>query len=233
MPYIPLLLDLHVPVAVRDLISKVFDKSLLEARTVLMARLPDQGPQGSMQLAQATVLLAIADGAAQLLHPGTGKKMREGERFQDFFRQNAPWSLDPPDGLSVDEACDFLWNEARCALIHRLGIRGNLRDPRTPKLLTVKFGNAFSAPLDDALMTIERLTTQRPCTEATIRKNETRYVLWLESFYWMLRMTIVSALSTPEKAIAVQDWVSSGDFDPLLRKQKKMLSLAAAAPVTT
>jgi hypothetical protein len=64
MPYIPLPLGDHVPVAVRALIAAVVDSALKETRSIMEIDPPaDAGPKGHLQLSLAKLLLSAIDGA--------------------------------------------------------------------------------------------------------------------------------------------------------------------------
>ncbi len=131
--------------------------------------------------------------------------MKDGERFKGFMKENFPWKLDPPDGLSVDDACAFVWHDARCALLHRFGMRSQ-------PLLLMKIGRMFSLD-DDRLTALESDVKQRPYSESSVRRNGERTVLWIEAFYWSLRQAIPRSLGTKERADAVSEWIRSGEWD--------------------
>jgi hypothetical protein len=215
LPYQNIPLGDHVRGAVKYVVREVIDPYLYEFRFLLTVQHPEQGPKGSLQRLLAALLLAATDGAAQLLHPG---EMKDGDRFRSFVKTYFPWEEDKPDGLSVDEACEFLWEEVRCAMLHRFGMR-------TRPLLATKLGRCFV--LDDARVTaIEASLTERPYSETSVCRNAERTVLWIEPFYWALRIAIPRSISTKEKADAVCAWIESGDWDRT-RKRGKQTALAA------
>jgi hypothetical protein len=213
LPYQPLSFGSHVPEALSAFVRGVIDPRLSEFRFLLTVHHPEQGPRGSLQGSLAALLLVTTDGAAQLLHPGS---MDNGKRFKEFLKQNCPWELDAPDGLTVDEACEFLWDEARCPLLHRFGLRA-IVDRQTKAL---KYGRMFTN--DDAGVTqLECLVDDRPYSEPSIKRDAERTVLWIDSFYWALRIAIQRSINTPEKADRVLDWINSGQWDPIKRRQLK------------
>lgn len=203
MPYIPIPLADHVTGISEKFVRGVVDRHFAEFRFLLTVQHPEQGPKGSLQRILATILLAATDGAAQLLHPG---KMQNAVRFKGFLKGNYPWHLDTPDGLTIDEACDFLWDDVRCPLLHRYSMRAQ-------PLLQLKFGRLLVAD-DDRITKLEQSLTERPFSVTSVRRNAERTVLWIEPYYWSLRLTISQALSTEEKADAVSKWIASGDWDP-------------------
>ena len=216
MPYQPIPLNQHVQTDVVYLVRNTVDPLLSEFRFLLTVQQPDQDPKGSLQRSLAVLLLSIADGAAQLLYPG---QMEDGVRFQSFLKDNCPWTLDSPEGLTVEEACSFLWEEARCPMLHRFGVRSNIHKQKD-SLRIVKFGRIFSS--DDASITdIEMLSGKRPYSHPSIKRDESHTILLIESFYWALRMAIEKTLNTEEKSNAVDAWLKSGQWD---RKSKQKSS---------
>ncbi len=205
MPYQQIPLCDHVLGEVKHVVRDVIDPYLSEFRFLLTVQRPDQGPEGSLRRLLVALLLAATDGAAQLLHPNPPKReLGEGERFKGFLKSNFPWELDKPDGLTIEEACDFLWDEVRCATLHRFGLRSQPR-------LRMKFGRRHS--LSDADVTrLETELSQRP-SSVSLRRNQQRTVLWIEPFYWSLRHAIARAVSTREKADSACAWIRSGAWD--------------------
>jgi len=209
MPYQPIALGDHVAGIAEGFVRSMMDQYFAEFHFLLTVQDPKQGPKGSLQLMLATILLAATDGAAQMLHPG---KMENGTRFKGFLKSSFPWHLDKPDGLSVDEACDFLWDDVRCPLLHRYAMR-------TSPLLQLKFGRLFSAD-DDGITNIEQSLTERPYSVTSVGRDAQRSVLWIEPFYWSLRLAVGQSLSTKEKADAVSEWIASGAWDPTRKRVK-------------
>jgi hypothetical protein len=210
MPYVPLPVRDHVPEPVRALIASVVDPTLKEIRFIMAVKPPaDTGPEGILQLSLAKLLLSAVDGAANLFVPGD---MGEGDRFRSFMRDNFPWDRVEFGGeLAVREwACDFMWDSARCAVIHRYGLhtKGDLR----------KFGRLFTIG-DEALTALE--LGQEP-GKPFFENHPDRTVVWIEPLYWSLRRAIVSALDTPDKAAVVAAYLKSGAWD---RKGGKPRSL--------
>src|SRR5262245_50236799 len=129
MPYVRLSLPDHVPAPLRDLIADVVDRALEEIRFIMAIDPPaNVGLQGHLQLSLAKLRLSAIDGAANLFVPGD---MGDGVRFRRFMRENFPWDRVEFGGeLAVREwAYNFMWDSARCALIHRFGLhtKGDLR----------------------------------------------------------------------------------------------------------
>jgi hypothetical protein len=209
MPYQPIQLASFVPIEVASLINEKINPFLEEIRFLFTIQKPDQGPKGSLHRSLLILLLAAADGASQLLYQG-GKKTTNGKKFQNFIKENFPWELDAPDGLTKDDACKFLWEEVRCPLFHRYSLRIKTNQADFGQ---TKFGRIFTTD-DERLTQLEQLTNERPYSDPTFRRDKTRTVIWIDSFYWALRIAIVRSLNTPEKASAIRDWILSGEWDP-------------------
>jgi hypothetical protein len=213
LPYQKIRFDRHVSKEIVSLVRDVIDPFLSEFRFLLTVQHPEQGEKGSLQRPLASLLLASIDGAAQFLQPGS---MNDGKRFQRFLRRNCPWELDKPRGLTVEEACEFLWNEARCPMLHRFGVRSNKSKHGDPRRV-LKFGRAFA--LNDADVTRHEMSwDNRPFTEPSIKRDTKRTVLWIEPFYWSLRIAIQRSVDTPSKSANVTEWLTSGRWDPSTEK---------------
>ena len=145
---------------------------------------------------------------AQTLEPGS---LHDGERFKKFLERYYPWDRDKPDGLSIEEALDFLWNDARCPLLHRLGLKIIDNENPSPGEET-KFGQIFSIT-DEKLEKLEKIKDERPYSSNSIRRNEERTVLWIESFYWGLRIAIENALNNQENWKEIIAHIKEGKFD--------------------
>jgi hypothetical protein len=197
MPYVPLSLPDHVPEPViRQVIRPVVDVALREIRLIMMIGDPESGPKGALQLSIARLLLSAIDEASNLLVSG---ERHNGPRFRRFLRENFAWERIEAEQASV---CEFMWESARCALIHRYGLHttGDLR----------KFGRLFSID-DSALTALEE--GQEP-SKPFFERDAKRTVVWIEPLYWGLRQAIVKALDTPAKAVAVVAHLKSGQWDP-------------------
>lgn len=209
MAYVPLRIPDDCPPNVAGMVSYVIDPAFREFHHLLTVRDPDQGPKGSFQRSQAILIVALADGAAQLLYPG--ERLRDGERFQAFLKQYYPWSRDEPQGFTRESATEFLWTEVRCSLLHRFGLRhgqGKLH----------KFGNVHTL----AELRVEKLERddERPFSESFLSQNAERTVLWVEAFYWGLRQAVEATLrEPPERLQEMDEWISSGQFDRSKRRK--------------
>ncbi len=207
MPYQPITLPEHVSPALVVFVKDIIDPFLEEFRFLLTIQKPDQGPKGSLHKPLSMLLVAATDGASQLFHSGV-KKPSKSTLFKSFVKNNFPWEIDTPEGLNVDEVCEFLWNEVRCPMFHRYNLRTCSSD--TPRI--TKFGRMLTT--DDAKLTaLEQQTSQRPYSDPTFKRTENKTVVWIDSFYWALRIAIVRAVDTPEKAQAVEAWIESGKWD--------------------
>jgi|GEM_PF-2643282 len=212
MSYIQIELPDSLPINIIAVVREVIDPLFEEFHFLLTVRRPDQGPKGSFQRMQAIVLVALADGAAQFFWPVP--KLNQGDRFKAFLKQYYPWDADKPEGLTQDDAVNFLWNDVRCAMLHRYGVRHG-----ADRLL--KFGNMFGLS-ENEVEEVER-AQERPHSEPFLQRNEERTVLWIENFYWGLRQAIQRVINEkPEYLIKIDQWIVDGKFD-----QKKKSNVIA------
>jgi hypothetical protein len=197
MPYVPLQIGDHVTAPLRDLVKGTIDQAFREIRLIMTFADPDQGPKGSLQISIAILLMAATDGAAQILIPGI---MSNGTRFKKFVVDYFSF-----DGVETpkEEVADFLWDGTRNALLHRFGLH-------TSDAMK-KFGRMFTIS-DDDLEKVERYPS-RPYSVPFFVCVDERTVVWLEAYYWELRQAIIKALDTPDKVLAVEEWIRSGKWD--------------------
>jgi hypothetical protein len=128
------------------------------------------------------VLLATVAGAStQLLHtPGKGTGARFRECLVSFF----PWDIDPPRGVSNEEAAKILYDVFRNPMVHFLGLN-KATDP------IVKIGHVFRGT-DDAEQRVEQLErlTVKPYSDPCLVVTPEKRVLWLDPFYWGVRRLV-------------------------------------------
>jgi hypothetical protein len=185
MAYVELDLPNTIPNTVLTVIRKGVEPLLQDVHWMLamvIAEPTDTAPRRQLQVPIAHVLLATVAGvSAKLLHaPGKGT----GDRFKECMTRFFPWDVDPPTGVSNDEAAKILYEIFRNPLVHYLG----LNRASAP---VVKFGQVFRGT-DDAenrVEELERLTVKpysAPCLVVTPEKR----VLWLHPFYWGVRKLV-------------------------------------------
>jgi len=210
MAYIPIPKPTALSPYIMEVIEHVLDPCFEEIHYLLTIRRQDQGPKGSYQKTQAMVLIALADGMAQLFI--ADGKIQVGDRFKKFLEKYYPWDKDMPDGFSRDEAVNFIWDNYRCPLFHRLGLR------HSPDNL-IRYGNVFSRS-EDEIESIESCEI-RPSTCAFLEKKNSKegveYVNFLvESFYWGLRQAITNVFNEPREELdKIENRIRSGDYDPI------------------
>jgi hypothetical protein len=127
------------------------------------------------------LLATVAGVSAKLLH-APGKK--DGERFKECVGRFFPWDIDPPTGVSNDEAATILYKVFRNPLVHSLGMNG-VGAP------VVQIQQIFRGTHDaeNRVEELERQTVKPysvPCLVVTPEKR----VLWLDPFYWGVRKLV-------------------------------------------
>ncbi|HEY7747509.1 MAG TPA: hypothetical protein VH933_02415 [Aestuariivirgaceae bacterium] len=209
---------MHVSPMLRDhVLANIVEPVFKEFHLLLQVADPQQGPKGSMQRSLAVLILSAIDGAAQLFQPG--KDLGTGQRFTRYVETNFPWSLDFPTGFTIPEAAEVLYKDARCPIIHRFGASsgGNW----------LKYGKAFTITAEE-VEAIERRIDLRPYSKPSISRDDTRIVVWLESLYWAVRLSIIKALDTPEKCEAIEEWLKSGNWDQTANRDVAMPEVSDA-----
>jgi hypothetical protein len=185
MAYVELDLSDAIPGAVRAVIRKGVEPLLQDVHWMLATIISaptDAGPGRQLQLPIAHVLLATVSGiSTQLLHgPGKGT----GTRFKECVTRFFPWDVDPPTGVSNDEAAKILYEVFPNPLVHNLGLNGTSAP-------VMKIGQIFRGTDDPETRVeeLERLTVKpysNPCLVVTPEKR----VLWLDPFYWGVRKLV-------------------------------------------
>ncbi|MBL6946317.1 MAG: hypothetical protein ISR47_06755 [Rhodospirillales bacterium] len=203
MSYVPIEFPKSTPKHVALIVDNVINALFGEFHFLLTIRNPNQGPKGSFQRTQAIVLVALADGAAQLFWPKP--HLSQGKRFREFLGHYYPWEADEPEGFTKEEALDFLWTDVRCAMLHRFGAR------HAPGK-THKYGNVFQ--LTETRVEQIESDQMRPHSEPFLQRNETRTILWIENFYWGLRQAIQKVVGeTPDRIKEIDKWIADGKYD--------------------
>lgn len=209
MAYFPIETLESTPIHLAFVVKEVINPLFHEFHYLLSLRIPDHGTMGSCQITQAIVLVALADGAAQLFW--TGKPtLGQGDRFKAFLKHYYPWEADEPVGFTRDEAVEFLWTDVRCAMLHRFGTRYK------PKR-ALKYGNPFQRS-EEEVEQIER-SQERPASLSFLQQKDTGTLLWIENFYWGLRQAIGKVVhETPERIEKIEEWIANGKFDHMAKK---------------
>lgn len=203
--YVPLKLDDSLPGQLRDYVRQVIDPAFEELRYLFTLNTPQAGPNGSLQRPILVYLLSVTDGIAQTLFKGTGGA---ADRFKGFLRDHFPWDIDPPSGLTKEEAADVVWQFYRCPFIHRLGLRYDTQGSE----LKVEVGRSFQNT-NSGLSELESLRTCRPGSESTVKKTQDKIILWLDSFYWGVRIATEHLLSESGNWTRIESWHKSGGWD--------------------
>lgn len=174
-----------LPASVRTVIRDGVEPLLQDVHWMLatvIAAPTDTAPRRQLQVPIAHVLLATVAGiSTQLLHaPGKGT----GVRFKDCVTRFFPWDIDPPKGVSNNEAAKILYDVFRNPMVHFLGLN-KAGDP------VVKIGQVFRGT-EDAEQRVEQLErlTVKPYSDPCLVVTPEKRVLWLDSFYWGVRKLV-------------------------------------------
>jgi hypothetical protein len=185
MAYVELDLPDTIPVSVNSVIRGGVEPLLQDVHWMLatvIAEPTDTGPRRQLQVPIAHVLLATVSGiSAKLLHPPS---KYSGKQFQECLTRFFPWDIDPPIGVSNEEAAKTLYEVFRNPLVHSLGLNG----AGAP---AVKIGHVLRGT-DDAENRVEELErlAVKPYANPSLVVTPERRVLWLDPFYWGVRKLV-------------------------------------------
>ena len=205
MTYVKLDLPHSLPDSVRIVIRQGIDPLLQDVHWMLatvVGEPTDIAPPRQLQLPIAHVLLATVAGVStKLFH--APEKTGTGDRFKACLIEHFPWDIDPPIGVSKDEAAKILYDVFRNPMVHRLGLN-KASDP------AVKIGQVFRGT-DDAENRVEKLEclTVKPSSEPCLVVTPEKRVLWLDPFYWGVRK-LVERWSRDEFQVSKADKKFSG-----------------------
>ena len=186
MAYVPLNLSNSLPDSVHTIIRKGVEPQLEDVHWMLATaihRPSEFGPPRQLQVPVALVLLATVDGVStRLFHPE--ECMKTGKRFKECLNRYFPWDIDPPTGVSSEEAAKILYDTFRNPLVHFLGLHQS-KDP------AVRIGQSYPWS-DDAEIGVESLERSRckPASEPCLVVTPDKRTLWLGPFYWGVRTLI-------------------------------------------
>ena len=185
MVYVPLALPNSLPESVHTAIRIGVEPLLQDVHWMLatVIRNPtNDAPPRQLQLPIALVLLATVAGVSKkLFHiPADGDRVRFVECLNRYF----PWDIDPPTGVSSEEAAIILYKVFRNPLVHALGLH-RAGDS------AVKINQVFRGTDDpeNSVEELERLKT-KPYSEPCLVVTPEKKVLWLDSFYWGVRKLV-------------------------------------------
>ena len=185
MAYITLDFPNTLPDSVRTVIREGVEPLLEDVHWMLATVITnptDIGRRRQLQVPIAHVLLATVAGVStQLFHaPGKGTGARFTECLVTFF----PWDIDPPTGVSNEQAAKMLYEVFRNPMVHYLGLN-KVTEP------VVKIGQVFRGT-DDAETRVEKLErlTVKPYSNPCLVVTSEKRVLWLDPFYWGVRKLV-------------------------------------------
>jgi hypothetical protein len=185
MAYVKLDLPDTIPGSVRAVIRKGVEPLLQDVHWMLamvIAEPTDTAPRRQLQVPITHVLLATLSGVSEKLFHAPGKTT--GERFKECVTRFFPWDVDPPSGVSNDEAAKILYEVFRNPLVHRLG----LNRAGTP-LVNIRVVFRGTDDAESRVEELERLTV-KPYSVPCLVVTPERRVLWLDPFYWGLRKLV-------------------------------------------
>ena len=200
MAYVPLALSDSLPESVDTLIRKGVEPLLQDVRWMLataIRRPREFGPPRQLQIPIALMLLATVDGVSkQLFRPE--ENMGGGKKFKECLNRFFPWDIDPPTGVSSEEAAIILYETFRNPLVHFLGLHRS-KNP------AVQIVQSFPGS-DSAEIGVERMERSKckPVSEPCLVVTPDKRQLWLDPFYWGVR-TLVERWSHDKAQVSHAD----------------------------
>jgi hypothetical protein len=201
MAYHELPLSPNLPSDDRDFIRDQVEPYLRDAHAMLRLPVPTvPGLEAGCNFSVAQVLLSVVSGVSVTLYDPTALEADgvSGPRFKELLKKHYPWGEERHlPGAQLDgDAAEQLWRLLRNPLAHTLGVIGPQRNLRfNPAGLTIEVEKG-SIP-EEAIEHDEQAAT-RPSnaddwkTKPTLRKEADHLKLWLRSFYWGVRKTILN-----------------------------------------
>ena len=147
------------------------------------------------QLPTAITLLSVVCGISTSLYQKSGNTR---ERFIGCLVDFYPWALDPPEGVTTEEAAGILYKSFRNPLSHYLG----LDHKRGFKL---KVGQVLRGN-GNAKSDVEKLERYvgKPYTKPSLVVTPDRQVLWVDQFYWGVRKMVEAWVRDPAQLAAAE-----------------------------
>ena len=186
MAFVPLVLSDSLPDSVNTVIRTGVEPLLQDVRWMLataIGRPSEFEPPRQLQLPIAMMLLATVDGVSKQLFRPEGN-MGGGKRFKECLNRYFPWDIDPPTGVSSEEAAIILYETFRNSLVHFLG----LHRTKSPDVQIIQ---SFPGS-DDAEVGVECLERSKckPVSEPCLVVTPDKRQLWLDPLYWGVRTLV-------------------------------------------
>lgn len=207
MPYASLTLPSGLPAIVEGFIRhKVESDYLSDVHRLLSTTIAASSPRNQIQRPIALTLLATIGGVSRVLY-SRGNVTKDGELFRGCVVDFYPFDLDPPAGVTPQEAASILYEVFRCPLVHSLGTDGHNKLPVRIKRASgyvFKLGRVFRGTTDAEAKVedMERGAT-KPHNKPWLVVRADATVLWLDNLYWGVRKMVERwALDSKQVALA-------------------------------
>ena len=186
MAYVGLDLPDSLPTAVKTVIRGCVEPLFQDVHYMLattILELAGDGPRRQLQVPIAHILLAAVAGFSTSLCSAQGAT---GVRFTNCLTSFYPWDVDPPTGISKEDASSALYNTFRNPLVHYLGTHKNGGDNTMVRIVQIFRGTS------DAEARIEELErfSIKPYSEPCLVVTEHKTTLWLDPLYWGVRKLV-------------------------------------------
>lgn len=186
MAYVELNLPDSLPTAVTTVIRNCVEPLFQDVHYMLTSTISgsaEASPSRQLQVPIAHILLASVAGVSTTLYSVPGNT---GKRFTNFLINFYPWDIDPPKGVSKEDASSTLYEIFRNPLVHYLGTQKSKSNDTA-----IHIAQIFRGTPDPEVQIeqLERLST-KPYSEPCLVVTEHKKTLWLDPFYWGVRKLV-------------------------------------------
>jgi hypothetical protein len=191
MAYQKLALAEGTPSIVAKLIRGGVEPFLQDVHCAL--RLPLRRPNlpAGLNFIIAHALLGVVAGASSAFYR---RHQFDGEAFKGLLVEFYPWDLEPHDAEDPASKSAILWDTFRNPFAHSVGLayekKGGQREFK-PRGYNVKVGRGNASLKEREIVAMERSATRPNFHRSTLVVTPEKRVLWVEPFYWGIRMMLL------------------------------------------
>lgn len=206
MAYRCLNIDPSTPTTVRGLIKKLESHYLCDVHSMLRLPIPNYRVMAGCNFAAAQVLMSAIGGVSTTLYSHSGEK---GKRFKDLLVRYYPWSLEPSNVVTPEQAADVIYSVFRNPLTHDLGLDIE-KKAKTPsvKIMRRATKNKTRGLPEKEIEALEN-TAIRPNISSTVIVRPDATVLFVEALYWGVRKMIEDLLADKTRMQSADSFLAS------------------------
>ena len=181
---------MNVPRRVTSLVRRMERQYLGEVHCMLRLPIPNYRLTGAGGLPIAQVLLNAVSGVSTTLYQHKGGS---GAQFKGLLQTHYPWDLEPPGAPLPKEGARLIYDVFRNPLTHNLGL--HLFGRSTPKVKIKRSNRHNGAGPPERTITRWEKSVARPKWSHTVVARSDAVVLFVEPFYWGVRVMLERLIS--------------------------------------